>query len=296
MNIIQKHEKHLKKIGHFIWIMNVLLLLCVILFGHSAKGAKRWISFLSFNFQPSEFIKIGIILQSSYFLQKNFYLYFLTYAIPLSFIILQPDLGTVLLLSCLACVQLINKNNKINFKLIFISFLSLFFILIVSYFCFSHVYERINLFLYPSNDLFGVGYQKHKAFLTIINGGFFGKGFGKGEMKDFLPDAHTDYIFAVIAEEFGVFGACLVILLFVLLGLRCRKLTTKNDYFAMVQFSAIILILGQAWLNIASTLSIIPAKGIPLPLVSYGGSGMISQGILFGLLLAVSNKKSNVRS
>lgn len=294
INFVSKQEKHLKKLGHIIWIVNVFLLICVILFGHSAKGAKRWISFSFFNLQPSEFIKIGIIIQSSYYVYHNLYLYFLTYIIPISFILLQPDLGTALLLICLAFAQLIAKNETINWKLIVISFLSVFIVIACSYWMLPHVNQRIQLFLNSGQDIYGLGYQKHKSFLAIISGGLFGKGFGKGDIKDFLPDAHTDYIFSVIIEEFGAIGGYFVVLLFILLGLRCRQLRAKNDFFSMIQYSSVLLILGQAWLNISSTLSLIPSKGISIPLISYGGSGIIAQGIIFGTLLAVSVKKSNM--
>lgn len=296
MNFISKQKKHLKNIGHVLWAVNVFLLVCVILFGYSAKGAKRWVSLFGFNLQPSEFVKVGVVLQSSYYLKKNSYLFALTYLIPLAFILLQPDLGTALLLVCLACAQIVCQDDKLNLKLIVLSCLAVFSVLLVSYITLPHVYERINLFFNTDKDVYGLGYQKHKAFLTIISGKLFGKGFGKGEIKDFLPDAHTDYILAVIIEEFGAIGGVSVISLFILLGLRCRKLTAKNEYLSLVQYSTILLILGQTWLNMASTLSIIPSKGITIPLISYGGSGIIAQGFIFGILLAVSNRKSRIDS
>lgn len=291
MNLISKQEKYMQKIGHFIWFLTVFFLICVLVFGHSAKGAKRWIYIFGFNFQPSEFVKIGIVLQSSYFLYTNLYFYFLTYAIPMFFILLQPDIGTAVLLLCLGAAQLFSNQKQLNWKILITSIFSIMLLIVLAYFSFSHVQERINMFLNPNTDIFGIGYQKHKAFLTIANGGFFGKGFGKGVIKDLLPDAHTDYIFAVIIEEFGLLGGVFVLTLFVLLGLRCRVLTAKNEYFGTVQYSALLLILGQAWMNIASTLAIIPSKGITLPLISYGGSGIITQGILFGILVATSRKK-----
>jgi cell division protein FtsW len=290
MHIFSNQENNLKKIGPVIWWFSVVGLVFVFFFGSSVKGAARWISLFGFSIQPSEFAKIGVLLEGAKYLEKeNWQAFTLSYAVPLLLIILQPDLGSTVLIASIALAQLITK--KFDFRLILAGIFSVVFLVFCSYFIFDHVHKRINTFLNPHHDVFGIGYQSNKAAMTMRSGGFFGRGFGKGIVKNSLPDAHTDYIFSVIIEEFGALGGLWIIFLFILLGLRVYTLSAKDRFSALVQYSVAILILAQAWLNLASNLSLIPAKGLTLPLISYGGSGLLVQGINFGILLAVSAKK-----
>lgn len=275
----------LDKIGTYTWIISIIGLIVVLAFP-SIKGANRWISILGISIQPAEFCKIGAILQGAKYLEKNWEKFFAAYLIPIFLLLLQPDLGTSILLIAFACAQIMTK--RFNIKYIIISFFSFIVLISSSYFLFNHVRLRINVFLNPSADLYGAGYQLHKSILSIKSGGFFGRGFGKGIIKDFLPDAHTDFVFSVLSEEFGILGGLFLIFLFVSLGLRILKLQPEDEYFSLVQYTLLISILAQTWLNIASTLALIPAKGLTLPLVSYGGSSLIAQGIIFGILLATS--------
>lgn len=284
----------LDRIGRVFWIGGIVGLILVLFFSSSIKGAARWINLFGISIQPSEFVKIGVILEGAKYIEKNWNRFFMVYLIPMSLIILQPDLGNTVLLLGLALAQIITK--KFNVKYIAYGILIFIAIVTIAYFSFSHVQTRIQVFLNPNKDLFGVGYQRYKSFLAMKNGGFFGRGFGKGIIKDFLPDAHTDFIFSVIIEEFGIIAGLFVIGLFVLLAWRVLKLLAKDSYIQMVQYSILVCILSSAWLNIASTLSIIPTKGLTLPLISYGGSGLIVQGILFGILLAATKTPNKFSS
>ncbi len=280
----------LDKFGKILWFASVVGLVAVLIFGGSVKGASRWISLFGVSFQPSEFAKIAVILEGAKYVEKNWKMFAITYIIPISLIILQPDLGNTVLISSLAIAQLITK--RFDMKYILVGLIGVILLITAAYFLFDHVHLRINTFLNPTVDIFGAGYQSYKSFLAMRNGGLFGRGFGKGVMKDFLPDAHTDFVFCVIVEEFGVLGGLFVIGLFFALGYRVLKMLAFDEYIQMVQYSFVICILSQAWLNIASTLSLIPTKGLTLPLVSYGGSGMIMQGISFGILIAASRVSS----
>ena len=288
MNIFANQEKHLPIIGKIIWGLSIIGLILALIKGNSIKGASRWINFFGISIQPAEFTKIGVLLLGSEYVEVNWQKFFLTYLIPLSLIILQPDLGTTLLMLSLAASQAIIKRFNLKFFILSISCAAG--LIITSYYSFDHVQKRINIFLNPKNDPFGAGYQKNKCSLAMQNGGWFGKGFGKGVAKDQLPDSHTDFIFAVIIEEFGFFGGLLIILLFMSLGLRVLFCKTSDEHALMIQYSFITLILAQSWLNIASNLGLIPAKGLVLPLISYGGSALISQGIIFGIILSTCKK------
>lgn len=282
----------LDKMGKIFWWASLIGLIIVLFFSGAVKGASRWISLFGISIQPSEFMKIAVILEGAKYMQKeDWRMFAVIYLVPIFLILLQPDLGSAFLILAIAIAQIMTKH--FNVKYIFLGILFMLFLVVVAYFSFDHVKVRINTFLNPSMDLFGAGYQRYKSFLAIKNGGFFGRGFGKGVIKDFLPDAHTDFVFSVLIEEFGVFGGLIVIGLFMLLGYRVLKILASDGYIKLVQYSFIIAILAQAWLNIASTLSLIPAKGLVLPLISYGGSGMIMQGISFGILLATSKVSSN---
>lgn len=287
MNIFSNQANNLKKLGFAIWVLSIIGLVLVNIMGTSIKGAARWISILGFSIQPSEFAKIGVALEGSKHIEnENWNAFFLTYIIPISLIVIQPDLGSTILLFGLGIGQIILK--KFDVKIILASAFSVFFLIFLAYFSFEHVQNRINTFLKPDADVFGIGYQRNKSDMAIKSGKFIGKGFGKGTVKNYLPDAHTDYIFSVIVEEFGLIGGLFIIFLYIILGLKIYSLKSQTYYHSIVQYSFIILILAQAWLNIASALSLIPAKGLVLPLISYGGSGLLVQGMNFGILMATS--------
>lgn len=280
----------LDRIGLILWIMSIVGLLAVLVLGVSIKGATRWISLFGFSIQPSEFIKLAVILEGAKYVERNWKLFAITYLLPVSLILLQPDLGNTVLICAIAIAQII--VYKFDIRYILFGLIGLLLLITCAYFLFDHVHQRINIFLNPTHDMFGGGYQSYKSFLAMKNGGLFGRGFGKGVIKDFLPDAHTDFVFSVIVEEFGVIGGLVVIALFVALGYRVLKRLSSNEYIQLVQYSIIVCMLGQAWLNIASTLSLIPTKGLILPLISYGGSGMLTQGMMFGVLLATVRSDS----
>jgi cell division protein FtsW len=285
MHIFSKQRNNLKIIGVVFWWASVIALIAVFFLGSSAKGARRWISLFGFSFQPSEFAKIGVILEGARF-SNNLSRFFVVYFIPILLILLEPDLGTAFIILAIGIAQLMVK--RFNFRYFAISIALSVVLVFLAYFLFEHVRLRIDAF-FSVSDILGKGYQKYKSYLAMKNGGLFGTGFGKGSIKDFLPDAHTDFIFSVIIEEFGVLGGLMIIFAFINIALRSLKLQPSNDYLKMIHYSSLISILMQAWLNIASALSLIPTKGLTLPFVSYGGSGLIVQGVFFGILLATND-------
>ncbi len=288
---ITARRKNFENFGTVLWVLCIIGIVLTFIFTAS-KGANRWISIFGLTIQPSEFIKIALIIQGSKFVGKNWNLFFISYFIPIGLLLIQPDLGSCILITFIATAQIIVK--KFNIQYIVIALLIGVCLIFISYNLFSHVRLRIDVFLNPKKDIFNSGYQVYKSYLAMKNGGLFGLGFGKGIIKNFLPDSHTDFIFSVLIEEFGIAGGLVIIYLFFKLGLQILKNQTDNPNLLIIQYSCIAILLGQAWLNIASAISLIPTKGLTLPLVSYGGSALIAQGIIFGILIACSNTQNNL--
>jgi cell division protein FtsW len=165
---------------------------------------------------------------------------------------------------------------------------------IVAYNSFLHVKNRIDGFLSPNfNDRFGINFQYETAKRAFASGGFTGRGPGEGEIKQILPDAHTDYIFAVAGEEFGVIFCWLIILIYTTIVLRCLwQLSKSQDRFTIITGAGLVSLFGiQSFINISVNLGILPPKGMTLPFISYGGSSTIALGFLVGFILCLSRKR-----
>ena len=283
------------------YILGILLLLLVIFFGISASGSKRWINFFIMNLQPSELMKIAIIvcfaryyhrIQSSdiqsykYLLQPIILL-----LIPCYLVITQPDLGTAILIagSGLAIIWLAGINLKYFIYSGLILLVSLPFVI-----SFLKPYQksRILTFFNPDRDPLGAGYQIIQSKIAIGSGGLLGKGFLQGTQSylEFLPEKHTDFIFTLFSEEFGFVGSMVLILLYILLiyriiriGFSCRSFFAKLYCFGFA--SALFLYI---FVNIAMVVGLLPIVGAPLPIMSYGGSSMLS--IMLGLSIVMSCK------
>ena len=287
--------------AYIFYILGILLLLVVIFFGISASGSKRWINFFIMNLQPSELMKIAIIvcfaryyhrIQSSdiqsykYLLQPIILL-----LIPCYLVITQPDLGTAILIagSGLAIIWLAGLNLKYFVYSGLILLVSLPFVI-----SFLKPYQksRILTFFNPDRDPLGAGYQIIQSKIAIGSGGFLGKGFLQGTQSylEFLPEKHTDFIFTLFSEEFGFVGSMVLILLYALLiyriiriGFSCRSFFAKLYCFGFA--SGLFLYI---FVNIAMVLGLLPIVGAPLPIMSYGGSSMLS--IMLGLSIVMSCK------
>ena len=290
-------NKNIRRISFFSFIFLLLLMILILFSEYEVKGAKRWIEIFDFTFQPSEIIKPIFVILSAWCISKSiedkkFYLplLFVFFFVLLVLILIQPDLGMTVLVSATFFCQLFVAGLSI-----FLVFLALFFIVgisIFSYFIFDHVKSRINSFL---GGLGGSDtYKIDLSLQAFKNGGLFGKGPGQGILKEKIPDANTDFIFAVAGEELG-FIFCLIII-FIILSIIIRsllKVLNLEDPYKIIAISGLICSFGlQCLINIFSSLGLIPTKGMTLPFVSYGGSSMISIAILFGFLLSLTNKKN----
>ncbi|MGH7102692.1 MAG: FtsW/RodA/SpoVE family cell cycle protein, partial [Acetobacteraceae bacterium] len=200
----------------------------------------------------------------------------------------QPDVGMMALISAVFLAQLF--LNGLN--LVLVGFGGALFALggAFSYVLFQHVRERVADFLHPN----GVGaYQVHTALEAFGNGGLFGTGPGEGRIKDILPDAHADFVFAVVGEEFGLIISLLVIAIFAFIVLRgLIRLLDEHDLFTLLAAGGLLMSFGlEAFINMATSLSLIPAKGMTLPFISYGGSSMLAIGLEMGMLLALTRRR-----
>ena len=281
-----------------------LLLIIVLLFGTKNKGATRWIYIAGFSLQPSEIIKPFFAVLTSYVFvyfkkENNFNIFFagLIYSFLALLLVLQPDIGMLILISVIFATQLflVVKSLKYFFWLGGIAITSL----ISFYFLFEHFHNRINTFL---GGLFLNGeksYQTQKSLSAFANGGILGKGPFEGSIKNYIPDAHTDFIFSVVGEEFGAVICFLIIFLYFYVAIHfILKVIddSENKYKYLSTISLSFLFLFQALINMGVTLNLLPTKGMTLPLISYGGSSMIGASITIGLLLAFTKKSYHVLS
>ena len=292
-------SKIIRRISLFSFIFLLILMITIIFLDYEVKGAKRWIQIFNFTLQPSEIIKPIFAILTAWCISrsiedKKLYLpvLFVFFIILLFLIFLQPDLGMTILVSATFFCQLFVAGLSIYLVIVSLAFILS--ISVISYFIFDHVQNRINSFFG------GLGVSDtHQIDLSIKafkSGGLFGKGPGQGILKEKIPDANTDFIFAVAGEELG-FIFCLVIILIILsiiVRTLLNVLNLENPY-KIIAISGLTCSFGlQSLINIFSSLGLIPTKGMTLPFVSYGGSSMISIALLFGFLLSLTNKNNEV--
>jgi cell division protein FtsW len=306
--------KFLKKISPWLLLLNFVLLLAVFLpvVGLKFWGAQRWLNIGGFVLQPSEFLKITSILYLSAWISNrmqensknkfvlisaaglhNFKYIFIPFIIflgAISIILLkQPDLTTLaIIIATLVALYFSAKTSFWHIILIgFMGFIAL--VLLVRFE--PYRLQRFSVFLHPETDPMGIGYQIKQSLIAVGSGGFFGKGIGMSSQKfGFLPQAMTDSVFAVLAEETGIFGASALIILFIIFlwqGIKIAR--NSNDKFSqLTAFGIVFWITFQAFVNISSAVGIFPVSGVPLPFFSYGGSHLLTELIACGLLLNIS--------
>ncbi|QEK37924.1 hypothetical protein FZC35_00810 [Candidatus Cytomitobacter indipagum] len=288
-----KDSKLLIKISKILFIISIFLIIFAYFKSSAIKGSKRWISLFGISLQPSELLKSScIIIASDYLFRKKHFKFFAIYCLGIALLIKQPDFGSILLLLSIMAIQLFISNIRIIHLFFFCFFSSIFASMAIARL--PHVQARIFNFIYGKQSILEGGYQGFMSIQTIKSGGFFGLGIGKGIIKQYLPDAYSDFIFAVVGEELGVVGCVYLIYMFLLLGYSAffnnRKLYRSVEYY--INTSCISIFLIQAWINIASALWIIPTKGITLPFISHGGTSLlISFWTLSGILISSRKAK-----
>ena len=280
-------------------VVLTVVLLAVTLVMPPIAHVRRWIPLGFMNFQMSEFAKIVLILYLADFFDRNMshisadprqlFKPLGTMSVMLALIALEPDLGTPTLMFGTALLVFFAAGVKPRFILMPIAAMVPLFILEL----FRHPYRLIRLktFLSPWQDASGAGYQLAQSLLAVGSGGWFGKGLGASQLKLlYLPEPHTDFIFSVIAEELGFLGSLAIVLLFLALlikGVRIAR-NAPSFYTPRAALGLTLMIVLQAFFNVAMTTGLIPTKGLPLPFFSYGGSSILSTLTAVGIILNIS--------
>ncbi|KKQ91743.1 MAG: Stage V sporulation protein E [Microgenomates group bacterium GW2011_GWC1_39_7b] len=290
---INVHYSFWEKIATPFFFLSILFLLAVLLphLSFAALGARRWISIGAFNFQPSEIIKLSLAIYLAKIAAKNkgAASYFIPLVLVTGLIMLQPDLGTTLVVAVIGLSQIFISGVNLLYFLgaLITGALGTIGLILVS----PYRRDRLLTFFETTSDPLGKGYHIRQILLALGSGGIFGVGLGASRQKYlFLPEASTDSIFAVIAEELGLIGSVAIISLYIYLFVKGVKIArSAPDKFSKVLAIGIVAwISGQAFLNIASMVSITPLTGIPLPFLSYGGTSLVMILSACGILLNIS--------
>jgi cell division protein FtsW len=287
--------KGIKRIGLSICGLALSLMAILPFIGHTAKGGRRWIELGAFSLQPSEFLKPALIVVISWMFAESqkgkgvpgVSIAFMLYVVSIGLLLIQPDVGQSILITLAfgACFFI----SGVPVRWILILLVIVLAALIVLFFILPHFRDRILQFINPD----GEKYQVRSALNAIANGGFFGTGINEGTMKRFIPDLHTDFIFSVIAEEYGLVMILLLIGLYAIIIVRgLVKAMAMSDAFAQIAACGLYILLGtQTLINMSVNLGLIPPKGMTLPFLSYGGSSLLAIALTMGLILALTRKR-----
>ncbi|UCF95586.1 MAG: rod shape-determining protein RodA [Desulfobacterales bacterium] len=296
--------KKLDRWAQPIYVVCVLLLIGVLFVGKYVGGSRRWLSLGPISIQPSELVKIGIIIMLARYYSKDantqgftlreLFKPFILVLIPFALIVKQPDLGTAMLLVLIACSMTMFVKIERRSLVCLVAFCAVS-VPMVWFFLKEYQKRRILVFLDPDRDPLGAGYHIIQSKIAIGSGMIAGKGYLKGTQNalSFLPEEHTDFIFSVLAEEWGFIGSGLLILLFLILifwGLKVAQ-GCREPFGTILAVGVTAMIFWQVVINIGMTMGLMPVVGVPLPLISYGGSSVITSAICIGLLLNVSMRR-----
>ncbi|MCK5507235.1 MAG: rod shape-determining protein RodA [Desulfobacterales bacterium] len=290
--------------GHIIYILCISLLFGVLIFGEGSKGAIRWLKFGFFSIQPSEPVKIAVIIILARHYSKHTNTAgltlrelinpFLLTIVPFFLIVKQPDLGTAIMIVLIAgSMTVFVKIEKRSFLYLIIS--CIISVPLVWFFLREYQKARILTFLDPERDPLGTGYHIIQSKIAIGSGMISGKGFLQGTQNalSFLPEQHTDFIFSVLAEEWGLTGSVMMLIVFLLLiikGLnvayRCRE-----PFGTILSVGITAMIFWQVIINIGMVMGLMPVVGVTLPFISYGGSSLVTVMICIGILINVSMRR-----
>jgi cell division protein FtsW len=277
----------------------LVLLVAVLIAGAEINGARRWVHFAGYSLQPSELAKPAFAVLSAWLLAQSrqrpdmpaLPMAFGLYLLLAGLLALQPDVGQALLVSIVWCTLFFLAGGRVAWFLTLLGMVAAAFW--AAYATVSYVRLRVDRFLSPGA---GESYQASRARQSFIEGGLFGRGPGEGTIKAALPDAHNDFIYAVIAEEYGVL-ACLVLLgLFALVVVRvfARQMSEGDDFRRLAAMGLALLFALQAIINMAVNTGLLPTKGMTLPFISIGGSSTLAVGVGLGMLLALTRRRADL--
>lgn len=285
-----------RSLGLVVLIAGAGLLVITLLAGEEVNGARRWISVLGFSLQPSEFVKPAFAVVAAWLFAtyretgaiKHLIASIALCVLLVALVVAQPDLGQAVVVSAmwLALFFLAGLSLWLVGALLLMGLMSL----AGAYVTLPHVTRRIDTFLHPGT---GDTYQVDRSLEAFTNGGFFGRGPGEGQVKNHLPDAHSDFIFAVAGEEMGLLVTLLIVALFAFIVLRgFARVLQERDLFVLLAVAGLMTQFGlQALINMGSAVQLMPAKGMTLPFISYGGSSFIAVAMGAGMVLALTRRR-----
>lgn len=293
---------HLRRYTPILFSVGILLLIAVLVMGEVGKGAQRWLDLGFFRFQPSEMLKLATPMMVAYYLAdrplppnwKHLFFAALFIIIPAFLIARQPDLGTALLVASSGVAAIFLAG--IRWRILIAIGASLGALLpVLWHFMRAYQKQRVLTFLNPENDPLGAGYHIIQSKIAIGSGGLYGKGWLNGTQShlEFLPERSTDFIFAVFAEEFGLVGCILLLTLYLLIVSRCIYISVKaQDTYSRLLGGALgMTFFIYVFVNIGMVIGILPVVGVPLPLVSYGGTSMVTLLAGFGILMSIQTHR-----
>ncbi|MEI6533022.1 MAG: putative lipid II flippase FtsW [Candidatus Roizmanbacteria bacterium] len=282
----------------FIIMFVALFMLVIVLIpsiGSSINGARRWIDFGPFSFQPTEFAKIAVIIYlSAWFLhkeRKRFFSFIVLIGVMMFLVMLQPDMGTSFIIFSVSMILYFVAGIDLRYLFAFIPFSAVSFFLLIKFE--PYRFRRLSAFFNPADDPQGVTYHINQVLISLSNGGVFGQGFGASRQKYmFLPEAHTDSIFAIIGEEIGFIGSLVLITAYIVFLYHLYKVyVSAPDRYGKLLSAGIFAFFGlQIITNMMGMTKLIPMTGVPLPFLSYGGSHTLATFILLGIVISVARR------
>jgi len=296
--IAQIHPTTLKRWSPWLYLLGIALLLGVMFFGQMGKGAQRWLDLGLFRFQPSEMVKIAVPMMIAWFFAdkalpptwKHLLISLILIIIPVFLIFQQPDLGTSLLVASAGIFALFLAGT--SWRIISIAGATLAASApVLWYFMKDYQKQRVLTFMNPESDPLGSGYHIIQSKIAIGSGGFYGKGWLNGTQShlEFLPERHTDFIFSVLAEEFGLIGILLLLTLYLFIILRGLYIASRGQdtYSRLLGGSLILVFFVYLMVNTGMVSGMLPVVGVPLPLISYGGTSLVTLMAGFGVLMSI---------
>ena len=278
------------------FLVSLVLLAYTLVGGVEIKGARRWIALPGLSVQPSEFVKptfavVTAWLLAQYRLRERFpghWIAIALFILVVGLLIKQPDLGMTAVVSAVWFTQFFLAGLRLVW--VATGAASGMAGLVGAYFALPHVASRIDRFLDPAS---GDSYQVDRSMDAFMNGGWWGRGPGEGTVKEYLPDAHADFVFAVAGEELGLITCLIIVALFAFIVLRgFSRLLQESNLFVVLAATGLLVQFGlQAIINMASSLELMPTKGMTLPFLSYGGSSLLALGLGMGMALALTRRR-----
>jgi len=297
MGISMLSPRMIWRAASILFIASLAAMIVVLFHGVEIKGAQRWIHLFGFSLQPSELAKPSFAIVAAWFMSRQKEnakfpgnliaagLCFLTVGL----LMLQPDLGMTIVVTCIWASQIFLAGFRFRILAIFSAIGAA--CLGCAYLFFEHVRYRVDRFFKPES---GDNYQVDRSLEAFQNGGIAGTGPGQGTVKSGLPDAHADFIFSVAGEEMGLWFVLIIIAVFGFIMWRgLNRLTTSDNMFAVLAVGGLLTMFGlQALVHMGSAMNILPAKGMTLPFISYGGSSILSLGFSMGAVLALTRRQA----